>query len=143
MWKASSELAGHAQQDAHTFFLAALNQVHAHTSDMLDAIHECPCIAHRSFSGSLQSTVTCSRCGSSTNTFDPILDISLELKSGAVQDKDLNTLGLPPGRLSLAECLRRYTAQEALSGKAYACSKCGGDGYAVSPMKLDSYQLER
>jgi len=29
MWMSSSDLAGYAQQDAHEFFISALNQIHA------------------------------------------------------------------------------------------------------------------
>lgn len=63
MWKASDELAGYAQQgeqhvlassehaaerdpsDAQSFFLAALNQIHAHTEDSIEGAGPCPCIA--------------------------------------------------------------------------------------------------
>lgn len=45
MWHASSELEGHGQQDAHAFFLAALDQIHAHAKGQLSS---CNCIARKS-----------------------------------------------------------------------------------------------
>jgi len=68
IWKSSEELAGHQQQDAQSFFLAALNQIHSNTENSVERPGECPCIAHQTFAGSLMSTVTCSRCSSSTRT---------------------------------------------------------------------------
>jgi hypothetical protein len=57
MWHASGELEGHGQQgeysttrsklnpDAHSFFLAALDQIHAHAKGQLSS---CNCIARES-----------------------------------------------------------------------------------------------
>ncbi|ODN82055.1 hypothetical protein, variant [Cryptococcus amylolentus CBS 6039] len=44
MWHASTELEGHGQQDAHSFFLAALDQMHAHAKGQLSS---CNCIARK------------------------------------------------------------------------------------------------
>jgi ubiquitin carboxyl-terminal hydrolase 22/27/51 len=42
MWHASTELEGHGQQDAHAFFLAALEQIHQNAKGQLSS---CNCIA--------------------------------------------------------------------------------------------------
>ncbi|GHJ84852.1 hypothetical protein NliqN6_1254 [Naganishia liquefaciens] len=128
MWKASSELAGHEQQDAHAFFLAALNQLHVHSgNDDTKHVH-CPCIAHRAFAGTLLSTVTCASCGAQTHTEDPILDISLSLQSSHA------------GPLTLGECFRRYTAEETLSDKAYTCARCRAVSSGTSATKQLSFK---
>jgi ubiquitin carboxyl-terminal hydrolase 22/27/51 len=96
-WKASAELSGYAQQDAHEFFISALNQIHSTSRGFTNV--SCNCIIHSTFAGQLQSDVTCERCGNITSTVDPMLDISLELKGkgGEVSSAE-NTLGA---------CLRR------------------------------------
>ncbi|KAL7417112.1 hypothetical protein BDY24DRAFT_336151 [Mrakia frigida] len=114
MWSSSSDLAGYAQQDAHEFFISALNQMHtnSHGSKLID----CSCPVHTTFAGQLQSDVCCGSCGQITSAFDPMLDISLDLKSkaGVVAD----------GENTLAKSLRRYTSPEKL-GQQYLCDKCG------------------
>ncbi|KZP22628.1 cysteine proteinase [Athelia psychrophila] len=110
-WNASSELSGYSQQDAHEFFISALNQIHTTSRGSTNV--SCNCIIHSTFAGQLQSDVKCERCGNVTSTVDPMLDISLELK-GKSSDSD-NTL---------ASCLRRYTQPEKLAAKEYSCSKC-------------------
>lgn len=61
------------------------------------------------FSGYLQSQVTCGSCGNISRTFDPYMDISLE-----IQDCQ-----------SLVGCLRRFTRPDSLAGpNAYKCGKC-------------------
>jgi ubiquitin carboxyl-terminal hydrolase 22/27/51 len=95
-WRASSELAGYAQQDAHEFFITALNQIHATCRGSTNV--SCNCIIHNTFSGQLQSEVKCERCGNVTTTVDPMLDISLELEGEDSESGVENTL---------ASCLRR------------------------------------
>ncbi|KAI5454455.1 hypothetical protein NCC49_004507 [Naganishia albida] len=131
MWKASTELAGHEQQDAHAFFLAALNQLHSHSANDDTKHMHCPCIAHRAFAGTLLSTVTCANCGNQTKTEDPILDISLGLQTSA---------GSTSKALTLGECFRRYTAKETLSGKAYTCSRCKAASSGISATKQLSFK---
>lgn len=105
-WRSSSDLSGYRQQDAHEFFISALNQIHSTSRGSTNV--SCNCIIHSTFAGQLQSDVKCG-CGNVTSTVDPMLDISLELKGGE------NTL---------AACLRRYTQPEKLGAKEYNCSKC-------------------
>ncbi|TEB19403.1 cysteine proteinase [Coprinellus micaceus] len=110
LWKvASSELSGYAQQDAHEFFIATLNQIHSTCRGSTNV--SCNCVIHSTFAGQLQSDVKCERCGNTTSTIDPTLDISLELKGNLPEN-------------TLAACLRRYTQPERLGPKEYSCSKC-------------------
>ncbi|CAO3646302.1 unnamed protein product [Cunninghamella blakesleeana] len=78
MWMSLKELAGYAQQDAHEFFISALNHIHAGCKD--HSMADCQCIVHKTFAGLLQSNVTCSKCGNTTTARDPMLDISLGLR---------------------------------------------------------------
>ena len=86
MWMSCSQLVGYAQQDAHEFFIGALNGIH-NSLEMAEGAgnsryqsHECPCIIHRIFSGVFQSTVTCLQCGNETHANDPFLDMSLDVR---------------------------------------------------------------
>ncbi|KAH9930059.1 uncharacterized protein B0H18DRAFT_160266 [Fomitopsis serialis] len=115
-WRASAELSGYAQQDAHEFFMAVLN--HIHSTSRGSTKFQCICIVHSIFAGLLQSDVKCGRCGNVTSTSDPMLDISLEL-----QDKGSG--GHAEHELTLASCLRRFTQPEKLGPSGYDCAKCG------------------
>lgn len=97
----------------HRFFISALNQMHTAFGGP-DGVCDCPIRASTclgtlptphlrnllpdsTFSGLLQSDVRCGSCGGVTSAFDPMLDISLDLKGqpGAF------------GVQTLAGCLRR------------------------------------
>ena len=123
-WRASSELAGYAQQDAHEFFINTLNQIHATSRGSTNV--SCNCIIHSTFLGQLQSEVKCERCGTVTSTVDPMLDISLEVEG----DKDSDA--------TLGSCLRRFTKPETLGSKEYSCSKCKQAPH-VSPAFSSAY----
>ncbi|TCD65249.1 hypothetical protein EIP91_002957 [Steccherinum ochraceum] len=110
-WRASSDLAGYSQQDAHECFISTLNHVHATSRGSTKL--SCICVVHSTFDGLLQSDVKCERCGNVTTTTDPMLDISLDLKSKG---------GEVGQEYTLASCLRRFTHPEKLS--AYNCVKC-------------------
>lgn len=112
-WKVSAEMSGYAQQDAHEFFITALNQIHGTCRGSTNI--SCNCIIHQTFAGQFQSDVTCEKCGTVTSTIDPMLDISLELRSKSGEPATDNTL---------ASCLRRYTKPEKLGAREYSCSKC-------------------
>lgn len=95
-WKTLSDLSGYAQQDAHEFFIHTLNQIHQTSRGFTNV--SCNCVIHSTFAGQLQSDVKCERCGNTTSTVDPMLDISLELKVKGGESNSEN---------SLAACLRR------------------------------------
>lgn len=83
------ELAGYAQQDAHEFFISALNNIHAGCDGQ--KLSNCDCIIHTTFAGLLQSNVTCLRCRNVTTTCDPMLDISLGLRPVEKKKKPSNS----------------------------------------------------
>ncbi|RXK37144.1 ubiquitin carboxyl-terminal hydrolase 22/27/51 [Tremella mesenterica] len=123
MWHASAELEGYGQQDAHSFFLAALDQIHAHARGQSTS---CTCIAHQTFAGSLLSSVTCSSCHTTSTTVDPILDIQLDFPPSSLTN---------PEPLTLPGMLRRFCAEEKVGdhgGKGYDCSSCGGGSGAAT-----------
>ncbi|ORX38918.1 putative ubiquitin specific protease [Kockovaella imperatae] len=140
MWHASAELEGYGQQDAHSFFLAALEQIHTHAKGQLSS---CNCIAHQAFLGSLSSSVTCSNCKTTSTTDDPILDVQLDFPSALTEGHEL----------TLAAMLRRYCSEEKVGdhGRGYDCSSCGGGQGVVATKKLCikklapvlSFQLKR
>jgi ubiquitin carboxyl-terminal hydrolase 22/27/51 len=148
MWHASTELEGYGQQgessvtktwfmlmpDAHSFFLAALEQIHAHAKGQLSS---CNCIARKfitcnflaealdqTFSGALSSSVTCSKCKTKSTTVDPILDLQLDFPTDPT---DTNSL-------TLTSMLRRFCAAEKVGDatKGYDCSNCRGGPGVVS-----------
>lgn len=121
-WQASPDLSGYAQQDAHEFFMHALNEIHTKTRGSTK-LH-CICIVHSAFAGQLQSDVKCERCGNVTTATDPMFDISLEL-----QDKSLGQAGQ---ELTLASCLRKFTQPEKLGPNQYSCAKCGKASHEAS-----------
>ncbi|KAG9316072.1 hypothetical protein JVU11DRAFT_3740 [Chiua virens] len=125
-WKVSTEMSGYSQQDAHEFFITALNQIHSKCRGSTNI--SCNCIIHQTFAGQLQSDVTCERCGNVNSTVDPMLDISLELrgKGGEVAS----------GENTLAGCLRRFTKPEKLGAKEYSCSKCTKAHEAVKRLSI-------
>ncbi|TBU33545.1 cysteine proteinase [Dichomitus squalens] len=124
MWRVSSELSGYAQQDAHEFFITALNQIHA-TSRGSTSL-QCICIIHSTFAGLLQSDVKCERCGKVADKTDPMLDISLELKGETGNEQTL----------TLASCLRRFTHPEKLGPNEYSCEKCGKASHASKRLSI-------
>jgi len=68
---------GYEQQDAHEFLISVLDSIHG----ACGGSHKvCTCIIHRVFGGQLRSDVTCTHCGNTSTAFDPIFDISLDLK---------------------------------------------------------------
>ncbi|KAI1302425.1 hypothetical protein EDD11_005616 [Mortierella claussenii] len=153
MWMSSSDLAGYAQQDAHEFFISALNQIHAKSPSA--KLHHCNCVIHKTFAGVLQSDVTCLNCANVTSAFDPILDISLDLRPTKRSKSNLNKIRgtsdeKNEGPNSLTDCLDRYTHPEKLGTNEYNCSKCGKTGQEATKqlsMKVIppvmSFQLKR
>lgn len=126
-WRSSHDAAGYAQQDAHEFLIscksaplppgptilkvltdniirgsAALNLLHSssvlqHDEPAPADAASCPCIVHSTFAGESRSKITCGRCHHQSETLEPFLDLSLDLrdrKSGEMAK-------------TLADCLRR------------------------------------
>lgn len=76
-WRVSPQLAGYAQHDAHEFFSAVLD--HMHASARGSTASGCNCVVHSVFAGQQQSDVRCARCGVVKSTSDLTLDLNLEI----------------------------------------------------------------
>ncbi|RWR84367.1 ubiquitin carboxyl-terminal hydrolase 22-like protein [Cinnamomum micranthum f. kanehirae] len=80
-WQHAANLATYEQQDAHEFFISMLDRIHEKEEQSNPQGNgDCHCIAHRVFSGVLRSDVTCAICGFTSTTYDPCVDISLDLE---------------------------------------------------------------
>ncbi|GJN93546.1 hypothetical protein Rhopal_006603-T1 [Rhodotorula paludigena] len=124
-WQSSLDAAGYAQQDAHEFLISSLNLLHSSSPSHTDSpTSPCPCIIHRTFSGELRSKITCGRCHHQSETLEPFLDLSLDLRDRA-SGKVASTL---------RDCLTSFTTPEQLPSK-YSCAACG-DGVPTASKRL-------
>ncbi|KWU45087.1 cysteine proteinase [Rhodotorula sp. JG-1b] len=89
----------------------------------------CPCIVHSTFAGESRSKITCGRCHHQSETLEPFLDLSLDLR-----DRTSGEMAK-----TLADCLRSYTAPENLPSK-YSCAACG-DGVPTASKRLSIKSL--
>lgn len=90
---------------------------------------ECQCIAHRAFSGLLRSDVTCTTCGFTSTTYDPCVDISLNLDTVNLSSADAAKKPMKPdekmGVSTLSGCLNLFTRAERLgSDQKLHCQNC-------------------
>lgn len=113
------------QEDAHEFLvhlLDAMNDgelrgagINQHTRGWRDRLPiarlDETTFVHRIFGGYLRSQVKCTKCGYCSNTYDPFLDISLEVSKKSCQ--------------SLSDAFQDYTRKEILdSANKWKCPKC-------------------
>jgi len=113
------------QEDAHEFLVHLLDTmndgelreagINQHESGWRDRLPlprlDETTFLHRVFGGYLRSQVKCTECGYCSNTYDPFLDLSLEVSQKACH--------------SVASALREYTRQERLdSDNKWKCSGC-------------------
>ncbi|CAL9061900.1 ubiquitin C-terminal hydrolase 22-like [Musa acuminata AAA Group] len=141
-WRYASNLANYQQHDAHEFFICMLDGIHEKEQDPGKrpshvSSGEC-CIAHRVFSGTLRSDVTCTMCGFTSTTYDPCVDISLDLDSKQDPTKvtgsklhmnggEANSMFASQtcGTSTLMECLERFTRPEKLGAdQKLFCQHC-------------------
>lgn len=127
---------------------------------MLDGIHEngvkarspikdtgeCHCVAHRVFSGQLRSDVTCMSCGYTSTTYDPFMDISLNLDTGNCPSTDLANKSLKPSDntyvSTLLGCLDLFTKPEKLgSDQKFFCENCQERQDSVKQMSIKRLPL--
>lgn len=127
------------------------------TSDIM-----CPCVVHRTFAGVLQSDVTCQRCGWTSTTRDPYMDLSLDIRAGRSRlasafdqdgeygkkkskkhkdDKEKKDRGAREESgvdddQTLVDCMRRYCAMEKLAQSDYSCNQCGVPSQAVKQLSI-------
>lgn len=129
-WKCEQTLAGYQQQDAHEYLQFLLNQLHVTNGGNDSKDDPCKCIIHRSFYGKLQSDVTCEGCANVTTAFDPVMDLSLDLRIKA-KKKALLLDGAEPTMQTLQECLERFTSSEKLGVDNYNCGNCPQQGQSA------------
>lgn len=154
-WQHAANLASYEQQDAHEFFISMLDGIHAndgreHPSLEGEGGGECCCIAHKVFSGILRSDVTCTICGFTSTTFDPCVDISLDLEpnlgfekmlaasyscSGEFGQTGVSSQSL--GISTLLGCLDRFTRPERLgSDQKFYCQHCQVRQESIKQMSM-------
>ncbi|XP_065846559.1 ubiquitin carboxyl-terminal hydrolase 22-like [Oscarella lobularis] len=100
VWQNAHHLAGYEQQDAHEFFMAALDILHQHSQDYNPssdennggASLETESIIEKLCTGQLQSDVICQECKCVSTTIDPFWDISLDLGNAIVPTKPFNRM---------------------------------------------------
>ncbi|KAL3535918.1 hypothetical protein ACH5RR_004379 [Cinchona calisaya] len=144
-WQHASNLASYEQQDAHEFFISMLDGIHEKLLQkdkrklQSQGNGDC-CIAHRVFSGILRSDVMCTACGFTSTTYDPCVDISLDLETntgghakmksaksnhswnGEAESKNATQSS---GASTLMGCLDRFTRPERLgSDQKFFCQQC-------------------
>jgi ubiquitin C-terminal hydrolase len=99
------------QEDSHEFirlFVDALVKPALHGLDHLDHASKDTTLLHQIFGGHLVSQIHCLSCGTKSNTFEPFLDLSLEIR-------DCSTL---------EKALSQFTKSETLNKKnQYKCDK--------------------
>lgn len=104
------------QEDAHEylrFLLEALQQnclSRANKSLKPDDPIRTTTFVQKIFGGKLRSRVTCHNCGYNSDTYDPFMDLSLDVRKG------IN---------SLTDAFRAFTSKDSLTGsEKYKCDKC-------------------
>lgn len=145
-WQHAADLASYEQQDAHEFFISMLDGIHEKVEKdqrkpSNQGSGDC-CIAHRVFSGILRSDVICMACGFTSTTYDPCVDISLDLESNQgggsftkkPSTKTKHLCNNEPectkstqicGTSTLTGCLDRFTRPERLgSDQKFFCQQC-------------------
>ncbi|KAI0519390.1 hypothetical protein KFK09_006836 [Dendrobium nobile] len=91
-WKHSSNLSGYEQEGAHEFFISVLDKKHDKELSGFNSkgIVDCHCIGNNVFSGILRSDITCTVCGFTSTTYDPCIDIPVDLETVYNTDKSAN-----------------------------------------------------
>lgn len=119
-------MAGYRQQDAHEFYQYLVDKLHGTDDEHVDEYDKpCQCFFHRAFHGKLRSTVTCDKCGNTTETEDPMIDLSLDVQVQAKKRAMGGVIG-PSSTATLKGCLESFTSPEHLLADAYNCGQCGG-----------------
>ncbi|CAH6776494.1 ubiquitin carboxyl-terminal hydrolase 36 [Phodopus roborovskii] len=100
------------QEDAHEFLrytIDAMQKACLNGYAKLDRQTQATTLVHQIFGGYLRSRVKCSLCKSVSDTYDPYLDIALEIRQAA----------------NIVRALELFVKPDVLSGEnAYMCAKC-------------------
>ncbi|TRY59633.1 hypothetical protein DNTS_027457, partial [Danionella cerebrum] len=101
-----------SQEDAHEFLrytVDAMQKACLNGYPKLDRQTQATTLVHQIFGGYLRSRVKCSICKSVSDTYDPYLDIALEIRQAA----------------NIVRALELFVKPDVLSGEnAYMCAKC-------------------
>ncbi|ROL45705.1 Ubiquitin carboxyl-terminal hydrolase 36 [Anabarilius grahami] len=101
-----------SQEDAHEFLrytIDAMQKACLNGYPKLDRQTQATTLVHQIFGGYLRSRVKCSVCKSVSDTYDPYLDIALEIRQAA----------------NIVRALELFVKPDVLSGEnAYMCAKC-------------------
>lgn len=100
------------QEDAHEFLrytIDAMQKACLSGCAKLDRQTQATTLVHQIFGGYLRSRVKCSMCKSVSDTYDPYLDVALEIRQAA----------------NIVRALELFVKPDVLSGEnAYMCAKC-------------------
>ncbi|XP_016061782.1 PREDICTED: ubiquitin carboxyl-terminal hydrolase 36 [Miniopterus natalensis] len=100
------------QEDAHEFLrytIDAMQKACLNGFAKLDRQTQATTLVHQIFGGYLRSRVKCSVCKSVSDTYDPYLDVALEIRQAA----------------NIVRALELFVKPDVLSGEnAYMCAKC-------------------
>ncbi|KAJ1396295.1 Zinc finger, UBP-type [Sesbania bispinosa] len=147
-WQHSANLASYEQQDAHEFFISMLDAIHEKEGKTMNGSRgngECQCIAHRVFYGLLRSDVTCMACGFTSTTYDPCVDISLNLDanvSSTEKGKNLTKRNEDGSMSTLLGCLDLFTRPEKLgSDQKLYCQNCQERQNSLKQMSIKKLPL--
>lgn len=101
-----------SQEDAHEFLrytIDAMQKACLNGCAKLDRQTQATTLVHQIFGGYLRSRVKCAVCKSVSDTYDPYLDIALEIRQAA----------------NIVRALELFVKPDVLSGdNAYMCAKC-------------------
>ncbi|XP_053903782.1 ubiquitin carboxyl-terminal hydrolase 36 isoform X2 [Malaclemys terrapin pileata] len=101
-----------SQEDAHEFLrytIDAMQKACLNGYTKLDRQTQATTLVHQIFGGYLRSRVKCSVCKSVSDTYDPYLDVALEIRQAA----------------NIVRALELFVRPDVLSGEnAYMCAKC-------------------
>lgn len=147
-WQYSENLATYEQQDAHEFFISILDRIHEKESKLDHVIRDngdCQCVAHRCFYGVLRSDVTCTSCGYVSSTYDPCIDLSLDLgpsTSYAMDGSKPSKSNETSGSSTLLGSLDLFTEPEKLGpDQKLFCENCQEKQDALKQMSIKKLPL--
>ncbi|XP_030456379.1 ubiquitin carboxyl-terminal hydrolase 23 [Syzygium oleosum] len=122
---APKDLVSNLRCISRNFRNARQEDAHEYMVNLLESMHKCclpsgvptespsaydKSLVHKIFGGRLRSQVKCMQCSYCSNTFDPFLDLSLEIAKAD----------------SVGKALKHFTAAEQLDGgeRQYQCQRC-------------------
>jgi len=119
------------QEDAHEYLRFLLESLQHACTRFAPAEHQRPAdpvlattLVHRLFAGRLRSRVVCHHCQHASDTYDPCLDVSLDVRKG---------IG------SVRQALDAFTAPEQLGGaNKYKCDRCKRRVEATKAFTIDA-----